>query len=170
MLKQALERKERDCFKNLINERTDIKHLYIPRAPAGVKCFTFNQGKLIYQAYKTREIAYYVCVFICWRVCPLPFCSVNSNVEFFVHSGKVFLHFFNFSSICFCDVIDVNKLYSEKIKSNLDLYTITWYIDSYIQKHQGLPKCWERIFVIFPSLIVSQKPIHQHITESPLCL
>ena len=55
-----------------------------------------------------------MCVFICGRVSPFPVCAVNPNVESFVHSGKVFLHFINFSPIHFCDVIDVNKLYSER--------------------------------------------------------
>ena len=85
-----------------------------------LKCYVKSRKNYL-QAYKTREITHYVCVFICGRVAPLPVCAVNSNVESFIHSGKVFLHFFNFSPILLCYKIDVNKLYSEKIKSDLDL-------------------------------------------------
>ena len=56
---------------------------------------------------------------------------------------------------------DQNKfctLYREKISSWLK------------QKVINLPKYWKRILLIFPSLSVSQKAIHQHITKRLFCL
>ena len=112
-------------------------------------------------------MTHYVCVFICWRVAPLPVCAINSYLESVFHSGKVFLHLFNFSAKLLCDTFDVNKLNSEKIKSN---HEVSYTIHNNLKKQQLLPKFWKRMFLIFPSLSVSQQTIHQHITESLLCL
>ena len=96
-------------------ELFEWEHQVIKRRDEEQILWRGNQCKM---SHWIKKISY-VCVFISGPVTPLAFCAVYSNLEIFIHTGKVFFHFFDFFSELFCDVIYVNKLNSEKTKKKL---------------------------------------------------